>query len=90
MMCEAFNLCFKSMVADLLDPQHRAKGFVVLNHTDAAWCGNRGDCGDHGRQKVGSGWEPAAMKWDDEGGQQGTLGKTIRSVDEIQYPPSSN
>lgn len=30
----AFNLCLKSMVADLLDPQHRAKGFVVLNHTD--------------------------------------------------------
>lgn len=30
----AFNLCFKSMVADLLDGGQRAKGFVVLNHTD--------------------------------------------------------
>ncbi|CAK8988911.1 unnamed protein product [Durusdinium trenchii] len=30
----AFNLCFKSMIADVLDGPSRAKGFVVLNHCD--------------------------------------------------------
>ena len=75
MMCEAFNLCFKSMVADLLDPQHRAKGFVVLNQLMPPGVVTVVTVGDHGRQKVGSGWEPAAMKWDDEGGQQEPLGK---------------
>lgn len=36
----AFNLCFKSMVADLLDGAQRAKGFVVLNHADATCLGS--------------------------------------------------
>lgn len=36
----AFNLCFKSMVADLLDGAQRAKGFVVLNHADATCMGS--------------------------------------------------